>query len=102
MANGTRLAHLTDSLKTCHDHIAQQESTNVAVQQQLTELTELFRTFLATQPRPPPEHPPSDEAPPFQLHFAPGCVDQPPRARDGTTTGFIETTFAKEVMTVGT
>jgi hypothetical protein len=32
MADGTRLAHLTVSLKTCHDHITQQETTNAAVQ----------------------------------------------------------------------
>jgi hypothetical protein len=42
MADGTRLAHHTNSLKTCHDHIAQHESTNAAVQQQLTELTKMF------------------------------------------------------------
>jgi hypothetical protein len=72
MADDTCLAHLTESLKTCHDHIAQQESTNVAVQQQLTELTEMFRTFVATQPRQPPKHPPPDEPLPYHLPVAPG------------------------------
>jgi hypothetical protein len=83
MANGTHLAHLTESLKTCHDHIAQQESTNVVVQQQLTELTEMFHTFMATQPRPPPERPPPDEAPQYPLPFAPGRADQHLQAREG-------------------
>jgi uncharacterized coiled-coil protein SlyX len=70
MADGTRLAHITNSLKTCHDHIAQQESTNIVVQQQLTELTEMFQTFVAAQPRPPPERPPPDEPPLYHLPFA--------------------------------
>jgi hypothetical protein len=70
MADVTRLAQLTNSLKTCHDHIAQQESTNIVVQQQLTELTEMFQTFVAAQPRPPPERPPPDEPPLYHLPFA--------------------------------
>jgi hypothetical protein len=83
MADGTRLAHLTDSLKICHDHIAQQETTNAAVQQQLTELTDMFRTFLATQPRQQPERPPPDDPPPFQLPFAPGRGDHRVPGREG-------------------
>jgi hypothetical protein len=43
----------------------------------------MFRTFQATQPRPPPERPPPEKVPQLPLPFAPGRADQHFHAREG-------------------
>jgi len=56
MADGTRLHQLADFIKECQDAITRQHTHNTSVQTQLTEVTDMLRTLLAT--RPPPDVPP--------------------------------------------
>lgn len=94
MANGTRLFQLSESLKECQEAILQQQTHNTSFQQQqhthntsfqqqLTDFSEMLRTLVATQTRPPPEGPPFADAPPYQLPFVPGRDERRLHAHDG-------------------
>jgi len=91
MADGTRLAHLTESAQTFHDHMTKQETTNANVQKQLSDITDLLRNLTANQaclaPAPFPmgdsRNPHLDEHPPLiysrddrRLHGRQGSADQ--------------------------
>jgi hypothetical protein len=62
MVDGTRLAQLQESLRDCHDGLIQQQTVNTqqqtfnaTVDQKLNDLSDLLRTVLQNQTRPPPE-----------------------------------------------
>jgi hypothetical protein len=73
MADGTRLAHITESVQTFHDHMTKQETMNASVQKQLFDITDLLRNLTANQarlvPAPFPRgdawNPPLDDHPPL-------------------------------------
>jgi hypothetical protein len=104
MADGTRLAHLAESLKECQDSLLQQQTSttsfqqqqlhhNTSLQQQITDLTEMFLNFVTTQGRLSLERlplvdpsRPHLEDPPHYLMFIPGRADPrlpPLEGRDG-------------------
>jgi len=67
MADGTRIAQLQESLRVCHDGLVQQQTVNTqqqtfnaTVDQKLNDLSDLLRTVLQNQTRPPPEDRPVD------------------------------------------
>jgi hypothetical protein len=64
MADGTRLAQISESLKECHDAIQQQHMVNTEMQGRITEVTQMLQTLVANQNRPPPELPPLPPLPP--------------------------------------
>jgi uncharacterized coiled-coil protein SlyX len=77
MAEGTRLFQLTESLKECQEAVTQQQAVNTNVQQQLQEVTDMLRTLMANQHRPPPHRPPDGDNRAFHLPFGHDRNDHP-------------------------